>query len=264
MWTLGSSIGFLLFGRLSDIFGRKHMLIGAQVLSVIGCIGKMILSFGTYERLILPIIVGATAQSINTLIGANLLNGLSAAAQLSFGIFRKFWAQTLTRCANHVYSGRTGEQQAQRCCSDCNLCLLTSLCCLWYVNSIIPRSLADLIQSTGPSIARAFILHTGAGWRWSYYLGIIISTLSGVLYQFFYHPPTFNQLHVGGKTRWGMFKEMDFGGIFLFISGTVLFLIGLSWGGQAHPWKSAAVISTLVIGGLLLVAFCIYGMFSFR
>jgi MFS family permease len=85
-WTLGSGIGFLLVGRLSDIFGRKWMVccclnkvpscqansyyqvLGCQVLGTIGCI------------------VGATAPNINALIGANLCNGIAAAGQLSFGI----------------------------------------------------------------------------------------------------------------------------------------------------------------------------------
>lgn len=41
---------------------------GTSVLGLVGCI------------------VGATAKSIDTLIGANLMNGLAAAGQLSFGI----------------------------------------------------------------------------------------------------------------------------------------------------------------------------------
>jgi MFS family permease len=65
---LGSAVGFLLVGRLSDIFGRKWMVLGCQVLGTIG------------------MIVGATAKDINALIGANLCNGLAAAGQLSFGI----------------------------------------------------------------------------------------------------------------------------------------------------------------------------------
>lgn len=44
------------------------MVMGTSVLGLLGCI------------------VGATAKSINTLIGANLLNGIAAAGQLSFGI----------------------------------------------------------------------------------------------------------------------------------------------------------------------------------
>ena len=67
-WTLGSGIGFLLVGRLSDIFGRKWMVVGTNVLSLIGCI------------------IGATAPTIGALIAAMLLNGIAAAGQLSFGI----------------------------------------------------------------------------------------------------------------------------------------------------------------------------------
>ena len=44
------------------------MVMGTSILGLVGCI------------------VGATAKSIDTLIGANLLNGLAAAGQLSFGI----------------------------------------------------------------------------------------------------------------------------------------------------------------------------------
>lgn len=206
-WTLGSSLGFLLVGRLSDIFGRKWIIIACQVLGTVG------------------MIVGGTANSINTLVGANLLNGIAAAGQLSFGI-------TVGELVSNKMRGPA-----------ISLVFLSSL----------PFAVF------GPSIARAFILHTAAGWRWSYYMGIIISGISLILYQVFYHPPTYKQLHVGGKTTWQQFKELDFGGIVLFCGGTVVFLIGLSWGGQAYPWKSAHVIGTLVVGGLTLVAFALYG-----
>ncbi|KAF2669510.1 fungal trichothecene efflux pump [Microthyrium microscopicum] len=211
-WTLGSAIGFLLVGRLSDIFGRKWMVLGCQVLGTIG------------------MIVGATAQTINTLIGANMLNGIAAAGQLSFGFI-------LGELVSNKHRGIA-------------------------VSAIFFSSMPFAVF--GPSIARAFILHTGAGWRWSYYLGIIISTLSGILYQFFYHPPRFDQLHMQGKTKWQQFKELDFIGIVLFIGGTVVFLIGFSWGGSQYPWKSTQVICTLVIGGLVLVGFGLYEQFVFK
>lgn len=34
-----------------------------------------------------------------------------------------------------------------------------------------------------------------------------------------------------------------------------MFLLGISWGGNVYPWRSAAVVSTIVIGGILLAAF---------
>jgi hypothetical protein len=87
-----------------------------------------------------------------------------------------------------------------------------------------------------------------------------MSVIALVLYQFFYHPPTYTQLHVQGKTKRQQMKELDYGGIFLFAAGMVLFLIGLSWGGTSYPWVSAQVLCTLLIGIALLVALGLYGI----
>lgn len=212
VFILGNAIGFLLVGRLSDIFGRKWMMMGTSILGLVGCI------------------IGATAKNIDTLIGANLCNGLAAAGQLSFGII----------LGELVPNKQRGP--------------IVTLVFL----SALPFAVF------GPIIARSFILHTAAGWRWSYYLGIIMSGLTIILYQFMYHPPTYDQLHVHGKTKFQMFKELDFLGIFLYVAGQVLFLIGLSWGGTTYPWKSAAVICTIVIGFLTLVAFGLYEAFVFK
>jgi hypothetical protein len=37
-----------------------------------------------------------------------------------------------------------------------------------------------------------------------------------------------------------------------------LFILGLNWGGVTYPWKSGAVISTIVIGFLCIVALFVY------
>ncbi|KIH94343.1 siderophore iron transporter [Sporothrix brasiliensis 5110] len=206
VWTLGSCIGFLLIGRLSDIFGRKWMVMGTTVLSLVGCI------------------VGAVAKNVNTLIGANLLNGLSAAGQLSFGI-------TLGELVPNKHRGVV-----------VTICFLSSL----------PFAVF------GPIIARSFINNTAAGWRWSYYIGIILNGITAILFFFLYHPPSYTQLHVAGKTRWQAVKEIDYVGIFLFVGGCVLFLIGLSWGGTIYPWASVQTLCTLLIGFATIVAFVIW------
>ena len=174
-------------------------------------------------------IVGGTANSIGQLIGANACNGLAAAGQLSFGI-------VLGELVPNKIRGPI-------------------------VTLVFFSSMPFAVF--GPVIARSFILNTGQKWRWSYYLGIILEVITLVLYQFLYHPPKFEQLHEG-KTRIQAFKELDFGGIFLFVSGWVIFIIGLSWGGQAYPWKDAHVISTMVIGGLLIIGFGVYGKLLYR
>lgn len=56
-------------------------------------------------------------------------------------------------------------------------------------------------------------------------------------------------------------KDFDYIGTFLFLAGFIPFLLGLSWGGGVYPWKSAAVISTMVIGGVLMIVFACYESF---
>ncbi|KAK7430669.1 hypothetical protein QQZ08_002713 [Neonectria magnoliae] len=206
MWTMGSSIGFLLFGRLSDMYGRKYMVLGCTVLGLVGCI------------------IGSCAQSVEMLIAANVCNGVAAAGQLSFGI-------VLGELVSNTWRGP-----------------ITSLVFL----SSLPFAVF------GPVIARAFFENTASRWRWSYFIGDILGVMSLALYWFFYHPPDYSQLHVNGKSKWQMTKDLDFIGIFLYISGCVLFLIGLSWGGTQYPWNSAETLCTLLIGVGLLVFFEVY------
>ncbi|TXC06809.1 hypothetical protein FocTR4_00010192 [Fusarium oxysporum f. sp. cubense] len=186
IWTMGSSIGFLIIGRLSDLYGRKWMVMSTTLLGLIGCI------------------IGGTAKSLGMLIASNGCNGLAAAGQLSFGI-------VLGELVPNKHRGPI-----------MGFVFLTS----------IPFGVF------GPVVARTMIENIHEGWRWSYYLGIILSVITLALYQFLYHPPTFSQLHVG-KTRIQQTKELDWIGMSLFTTGCVLFLVGLSWGGTTYPWKSA-------------------------
>jgi MFS family permease len=69
------------------------------------------------------------------------------------------------------------------------------------------------------------IIKTTHNWRIAYYMMIGFQALTVVFLFFFYHPPNFDVKHRNdGKTRWQMVKEMDFLGIFLFISGCTLFI----------------------------------------
>lgn len=68
IWAMGSSIGFLVVGRLSDLYGRKWMVMSTTLLGLIGCV------------------IGGTAKSIGMLIASKGCNGLAAAGQLSFSI----------------------------------------------------------------------------------------------------------------------------------------------------------------------------------
>lgn len=207
MYTMGSSIGFLLVGRLSDLYGRKWMVLGTSVLGLVGCV------------------IGSCAQSVEMLIVANTCNGIAAAGQLSFNV-------VMGELVPNKWRGPI-----------LSVILLSSL----------PFAVF------GPVIARSLFNNTVSRWRWSYYMGDILGVICLVLYWVFYHPPSYDQLHVHGKTRWQMTKDLDYIGISLYIAGCVLFLVGLSWGGSMYPWASAEVLCTLLIGVATLGGFAVYG-----
>jgi MFS family permease len=168
-------------------------------------------------------VVAGTAKNINVLIGGQVLIGLSASTGYSYAFI-------------------IGE--------------LVPVKRRFLFNAII------FIFSTptagfGAAISAAFILHTSAGWRWSYYLLIVINGVTCALYAVFYFPPTFHQKH-GRDTVMQWVKNFDYIGLFLFTAGLVLFILGLSSGGSLYPWKDAHVVAPLVVGFLCLVALFAY------
>lgn len=53
-------------------------------------------------------------------------------------------------------------------------------------------------------------------------------------------------------------KAVDFLGIFLALAGMTVVILGLTWGGQDYAWNSAQVITTLVVGTAVSVAFMMW------
>lgn len=53
-------------------------------------------------------------------------------------------------------------------------------------------------------------------------------------------------------------KTVDIVGQALFILGAGLLILGLTWSGTTYPWKSAAVITPLVAGAVLMLAFALW------
>jgi MFS family permease len=52
--------------------------------------------------------------------------------------------------------------------------------------------------------------------------------------------------------------RLDLIGAFLLLASSILVVFGFEEAGSRYPWGSAAVLSTLVIGGVLLVAFVVW------
>jgi MFS family permease len=192
-YTLGLSVGFLIVGRLSDIFGRRWFFIIGNCFALIGAI------------------IGATANRVDDLIGGNLLGGLAGSVQISFTVAI---AELVTNKHRPLW-----------------------VVCIFFSSFEI--------ACFGPVIAQSFVANTAAGWRWSYYLDVIVAGLAVILFFFFYHPPTFDLLHKNRSKRQQL-ARMDYFGFVLFTGGLAIFLIGLSWAEGSYPWKSAHVIATIV------------------
>jgi len=97
-------------------------------------------------------------------------------------------------------------------------------------------------------------------WRWIGCMIALWHLLALGMIGFFYSPPprVLNQ----GVTTKEIIQKIDIVGIALGITGFVVFLVGLNWGGQTYAWNSYQVLVALCMGVftvLLFVAWEAYG-----
>tara|TARA_R110002060_G_scaffold10817_20_gene15914 strand:- start:378 stop:1235 length:858 start_codon:yes stop_codon:yes gene_type:complete len=76
----------------------------------------------------------------------------------------------------------------------------------------------------------------------------------------FYHPPP--RVNSTGLSRKEVIAQIDFVGGFLSISGMILFIAGLLWGGYQYKWSSVHTLVPLLLGAALLVAFCFWEVYG--
>ena len=98
---------------------------------------------------------------------------------------------------------------------------------------------------------------TSASWRWCFILNIPIAALAMVTIFILLRKDLVGPAPSDHQGRVARFRSrmltVDFGGIFLFISGVTLVILGTTWGGATYPWKSTAVVVPIALGGVLFL-----------
>jgi hypothetical protein len=72
----------------------------------------------------------------------------------------------------------------------------------------------------------------------------------------YYRPPP--RVNSQGLSRSEIIAQIDFVGGFLSISGMLLFMMGMQWGGYQYKWSTAHVLAPLILGVVLILAFCVW------
>ncbi|CAN9365664.1 unnamed protein product [Alternaria alternata] len=207
VWTVSQPISLLLFGRLSDRFGRRNFALGSCVLAIVGGI------------------VAATAQSIEMLIGAEVIMGIASGVPAAYPLLAGELVSN-----KHKYVG-------------------TALV-------VVPNVIA-----TGFGAYIGLRLVQVASWRWIFYIYIMMMVPGAILWFFFYDPPSYTQLHGKRSSKLAELKKVDWMGVGLLVAGLALFLLGISWGGPAQPWSSPRILGLLLSGAAAIVAFVLYEVF---
>ena len=103
---------------------------------------------------------------------------------------------------------------------------------------------------------------TASSWRWCFIINIPIAAISMVLIFFLLRKDLIGPTRCEAQGRLGTFLTkmsiVDYGGLFLFVSGITLIILGTTWGGATYAWNSVAVIVSIVLGCVFFLGFFFY------
>ncbi|KAI0160049.1 MFS general substrate transporter [Hypoxylon sp. FL1284] len=197
-YFITSTVGQLLYGRLSDIWSRKVILLVGLAIFFIGSLASSL------------------AQTATQLIVFRCLSGLGGGGLMSL-------AQTIV--SDVVPLRERGKYQG------------------------ILGAVVAIANGIGPVVGGTLSSISEDSWRWIFRLNLPLTLLTTCCVVFI-----MPLKKVEGDWRLKL-KAVDFLGIALTLSGVSVLMLGLTWGGSEYPWDSAAVITTLVLGSMLCVAF---------
>ncbi|KIX04561.1 uncharacterized protein Z518_05431 [Rhinocladiella mackenziei CBS 650.93] len=233
LWT-GSQIPLYLFGGIppyiyQDIgsvdrrtwFVLGNLLALAAICPFVGSlsdlIGRRYVALIGAGFLVFGMIVVSTANTMNTFIGGMVISGVGA------GINE---LTALAATSEMAPTSKRGKYVAV------------------LIFTIIPFC---------PSVLWGQWIAYHANWRWIGLLCGLWGFIGLVMTAIFYFPPP--RVNSEGLSRKEIINKIDYVGGFLSISGMILFMMALQWGGNQYSWKSAHVLVTLLLGAALLIVF---------
>ena len=94
-----------------------------------------------------------------------------------------------------------------------------------------------------PSVLWGQLIASSAGWRYCGVLCGVWNAIGLVMTIIFYHPPP--RVNSLGMTKMETVRQIDFVGGLLSISGMILFMAGLQWGGYQVHWSTVNYTTTV-------------------
>ncbi|EHK97816.1 putative Isotrichodermin C-15 hydroxylase [Glarea lozoyensis 74030] len=122
----------------------------------------------------------------------------------------------------------------------------------WRHWGVVLADIATLVAVVAGPVTARYGLVTGT-WRWNFYPIAILQAISALGLYLFYYPPK----HPNGLPYRQVFKEMDYGGMILFIAGAGPFLAGIIYT-TIYPSSDVHVIAPLVTGAIFLVLYALW------
>ncbi|CAM1504480.1 Fc.00g020710.m01.CDS01 [Cosmosporella sp. VM-42] len=198
-YLLGNGAFVPIWGKISDIFGRKPIILTAAATFWIGSL------------------LCAVSKNMAMLIASRAIQGVGGGGLI---VLPNIAVSDLFSMRNRgMYFGILGM--------------------VWAVASAV-----------GPVLGGVFT--SKVTWRWCFYINLPLSAIGMVILIFVL------KLHNPRTPMKEGLLAIDWPGSLLIIGGTLMWLLGLEFGGVSYPWKSATTICLIVFGILTVGLFLVY------